>query len=89
MPPINLDKLDIAIRAALKNFSGGAIPGTKGPIINGIILNEDSLQGISRKQLAREITQAIPASSLTALKPAVKPIGDGRIIVGFQIQSKS
>lgn len=89
MPPqiIKLDQLDTAILNAVKNFSGGPIPGIKGPIINGIIINESVLQGKAPLQVAREITRAIPAQGTAVLKPTVKRLDGGKLIVGFQIQT--
>lgn len=92
MPPkpgsIKLNDLDTTILAALKNFSGGKIPGKKGPIINGIILNEAALAGLNPSAVAREIVGSLKPAAGVVLKPNVERLGDGRIIVGFRLQTK-
>lgn len=87
MPSIKLAQLDTTILAAVKNFKGVKLPGVKGPIINGIIVNPLHLGNVKPLTLAREIVQAIPLADGVQLKPTTKALGDGKILVGFQINT--
>jgi hypothetical protein len=90
MPPtiVKLNQLDSTILTAVKNFSGGKIPGVKGPIINGIIIKESALGTIKPLTVAKEITKSIPLEPGVTLVPTAQAIGDKRWIVGFKIQTK-
>lgn len=82
---IALDHLDTTIRAALKNFAGGKIAGPGGPIINGIVINENDLGGVDALKIATEITSKIQAPAGIKLTPMTTAIAPGRILVGFNI----
>jgi len=92
MPPqpetIKLTDLDSAIRAALKTAGGGKLGGIKGPIINGIIATEAALKGATALSVAKELTAAIPGASAAGLKPAVTPLADGKILLGYQLRKQ-
>jgi hypothetical protein len=82
---IALDHLDATIRAALKNFSGGALPGIKQPIVNGIVIDKAELLGQNAAQLAADITAKIKTPAGMRLTPNAMPLGKSKILVGFTI----
>lgn len=83
--PIKLDELDLVVKQAVRNFSGGKLPGTIGPIINGIILNETALGAHRPLSIAKEVVKSISVPEGVTLKPTAKPFGDGKILVGFVV----
>lgn len=82
---IELDHLDATIRDALKKLLGNNVPAVHGPIVNGIIINQHDLAGRDPLQIAQEITSKINVPQGLKLTPSASPIGQGKIIVGFNI----
>ena len=82
---ISLAELDPAIRTALGNIAAsGKLRLPKGPIINGIILTEAALKGVSAAAVAKHIVASIPGAAEAGIKPATTVVGPGKILVGFK-----
>ena len=82
---IKLGELDAALAKVLPHFKGH-VP--HGPIINGIIIDLELLKGANPIDVAGKILHDIPSLAGSGAKPAVLPMADKRIILGFQVEQK-
>lgn len=81
---IKASQLESILNSVLPTLESNPMQRLKGPLINGIIIDESKLGGAKPLDLAKDIIGRLGPAGGADLLPVAKPLGGKMVLVGFR-----